>query len=359
MTIMTNMASMDHHIQRRVPFPNGPTSHPIPNNGYMGPQTQNNGYPVSQAQALRVGPYMGTANTMMQHGPGDSIANLAHGFGAMGLHHPPASRSSLQVAPAATMTNDYNNNGAMHSQGSYYVPSGQQMNYLGGHLVHNSTIPQASNVLHHQGGHYMQQPVPQNLYLSQIGLENAHSAQAVVPYHAASQWSSRVPSGASHAMPTLVGTRRGSLSSNEEQIPSTPYHPYGYGDITVIERSPPGVFASNTPSPASYNQVQYTQLAAKNLAPIPVQFQLLLKQDPAIPRAIPAPSSPAKPLDRCLENKNGETNVYIRGLLPETTDEMLHAWGIRFGDIASSKSIIDHKNGLCKGYVSCHRQGPR
>jgi hypothetical protein len=355
MTIMTNMASLDHHIQRRVPFPNGPTSHPIQNHGYMGGQTQNNGYPVSQAQALRVGPYMGTANAMMQHGPGDSMANLAHGFGAMGLHHPSANRSSLQVAPAATMTNEYNNNGAMHSQGGYYVPSGP---YLNGHLVHNTTGPQASNVMHHQAGPYMQQSGPQNVYLSQMGLENAHSAQAVVPYHPANHWGSRVPSGASHAMPTLVGTRRGSLSSNEEQIPATPYHHYGYGDVAVIERSPPGVFASNTPSPASYNQVQYP-LTAKDLAPIPVQFQLLLKQDPAIPRAIPAPSSPAKPLDRCLENKNGETNVYIRGLLPETTDEMLHAWGIRFGDIASSKSIIDHKNGLCKGYVSCHRQEPR
>lgn len=58
-----------------------------------------------------------------------------------------------------------------------------------------------------------------------------------------------------------------------------------------------------------------------------------------------------KPLDRCLENKSGETNVYIRGLLPETTDEMLHVWGMRFGDIQSSKSIIDLKTGLCKGQV--------
>ena len=52
---------------------------------------------------------------------------------------------------------------------------------------------------------------------------------------------------------------------------------------------------------------------------------------------------------KVLENKTGETNVYIRGLLPETTDEMLHMWGMRFGDIQSSKSIIDLKTGLCKG----------
>ena len=38
---------------------------------------------------------------------------------------------------------------------------------------------------------------------------------------------------------------------------------------------------------------------------------------------------------------------------------MLHAWGIRFGDIASSKSIIDHKNGLCKGYAFVIAEEPR
>ena len=81
------------------------------------------------------------------------------------------------------------------------------------------------------------------------------------------------------------------------------------------------------------------------------RLKLLMSQEPAIPRAIPAPSSPLKPLDRALENQRGETNVYIRGLLPETTDENLEAWGSRFGDIKSSKSIIDLNTGLCKGYI--------
>lgn len=82
------------------------------------------------------------------------------------------------------------------------------------------------------------------------------------------------------------------------------------------------------------------------------RIKLLVQREPPIPRAIPAPSSPLKPLDRALENQRGETNVYIRGLLPETTDEMLEAWGTRFGDIKSSKSIIDMNSGLCKGYVT-------
>ena len=82
---------------------------------------------------------------------------------------------------------------------------------------------------------------------------------------------------------------------------------------------------------------------------LPPHLLALVHQEPPIPRAIPAPSSPHKPLDRSLENKTGETNVYIRGLLPETTDDMLHTWGKRFGDIQSSKSIIDLKSNLCKG----------
>jgi hypothetical protein len=337
MTIMTNMANLDHHIQRRLPFP-GPTSHPI----------QNNGYPGSQTQALRVAPYLGNANAMMQHGHGESVAGLAHGFGAMGLHHPSTSRSSLQMTPAATMANEYPSNGAMHSQGGFYLPAGQQMNYVSGHIVPSSNS-QPSNAMFQQAGHYMQQPAPPNIYLSQMGLENNHSQSHLSHNHHSQNWSSRVPSDASHTMPTLITPRRGSLSSNEEHIPATPFHPYGYSGVAILDRSPSGVYTSNTtPSPSSYQQ--YGPLP-KNYVnpPIPLQLQILLKQEPEIPRAIPAPSSPAKPLDRCLENKNGETNVYIRGLLPETTDEMLHAWGARFGDIASSKSIIDHKNGLCKG----------
>lgn len=47
---------------------------------------------------------------------------------------------------------------------------------------------------------------------------------------------------------------------------------------------------------------------------------LSLQLQKAHPRAIPAPSPPHKPLDRSLENKAGETSVYIRGLLPETAE---------------------------------------
>lgn len=159
--------------------------------------------------------------------------------------------------------------------------------------------------------------------------------------------------GATGEVPTLITPRRDSVSSNENDQPVTPsyagYPGFVHGNVT-INRSPSGVFSHGTPSPTSmmgpYSVAAQKHLEQPNISP---RLKLLMSREPAIPRAIPAPSSPLKPLDRALENQRGETNVYIRGLLPETTDDMLEAWGSRFGDIKSSKSIIDLNTGLCKG----------
>jgi len=189
----------------------------------------------------------------------------------------------------------------------------------------------------------------------------SHHAYGNAPYipHApttdsGSGWSTRVASDGSF-MPNLV--RRGSISSNEEPHPSTPYnagHGYGgqYNTVAIMDRSPRGAaYPTNTstPSPSQFLTPGYGMPKYIPPAPISMQISIALKKEPVIPPAIPAPSSPAKPLDRCLENKNGETNVYIRGLCPETNDETLAEWGSRFGDIQSSKAIIDHKTGMCKG----------
>ncbi|KAJ5924573.1 hypothetical protein N7466_008760 [Penicillium verhagenii] len=78
----------------------------------------------------------------------------------------------------------------------------------------------------------------------------------------------------------------------------------------------------------------------------------LTRQEPAIPRAVPAMwTNPSElTLAKCLENREGITNVYIRGFLPETTDEMLAAYAVRFGDIERCKAIVDLETGLCKGF---------
>lgn len=82
-------------------------------------------------------------------------------------------------------------------------------------------------------------------------------------------------------------------------------------------------------------------------------LEALTQQDPPIPRAVPAMwTNPSEiNLAKCLENREGITNVYIRGFLPETTDEMLHGYASRFGKIDRCKAIIDLDTGLCKGFV--------
>lgn len=165
------------------------------------------------------------------------------------------------------------------------------------------------------------------------------------------------PTGMSGEVPTLITPRRESISSADNDTPGTPvyptYHAMTQGGITILNRSPSGAYTTSSPSPlqvlAGYGMPLTKVPEIESISP---RLKMLVTKDPSIPPAIPAPSSPLKPLDRALENTRGETNVYIRGLMPETSDELLDGWGRRFGDIKSSKSIIDHNTGLCKGSVS-------
>jgi hypothetical protein len=298
---------------------------------------------ASQAQALRNAQYLTPANPMMPHGHGDGMASLAHGFGALNIQNNSYATGNRGNSLVAAASSDYSNAVQISQGPGLYLPPGQQMVY-GTHLVPGSGSSSSGNSVYPHIAPYIQQPTYDPKFIQQYSNEN----------NPTSSWGSRVPSDASHAVPTLITPRRGSMSSNEEHFPATPYHTYGAypGPIAIMDRSPSAVCTNNTtPSPSSYVPGYGAMAVNKPYQPpaISMSLQMLLQREPAIPRAIPAPSSPVKPLDRCLENKNGETNVYIRGLLPETTDEMLHSWGSRFGDIASSKSIIDHKTNLCKG----------
>ena len=220
-----------------------------------------------------------------------------------------------------------------HALGSMYqvLPGGQQQ----------AAMAHSPGMYNHNGNFD-----PQTAY--QYG-------QAVVGHSPmAPGWASRMSSG---DMPSLMTPRRDSVSSNENDIPGTPFgsggmYRYGAG-ATIMDRSPSAVYTNSaTPSPSQLAhpyQLMAPVQKQQAMPTLPPHLLALVHQEPPIPRAIPAPSSPHKPLDRSLENKTGETNVYIRGLLPETTDEMLHGWGRRFGDIQSSKSIIDLKTNLCKG----------
>lgn len=159
------------------------------------------------------------------------------------------------------------------------------------------------------------------------------------------------PSQGIQQLPELVAPRRSSWSSNEEQSPQTPLD--GYQQAVMISGQSPTTW-STTPSPGiarfPYNtQVRKTPGGEYEYA----DFWAWTQQTPAIPPPIPAIHSGQDggrgSLDKILDNRNGTTNVYIRGLQPNTDDAMLEGYGRRFGDISSQKAIIDMTNGTCKG----------
>lgn len=304
----------------------------------------NYGHPPSQAQTLRQAQYLSTGNPMMHaHGDG-GMGSLTHGFGAMNMQSSSYGSGNRPNSHVPATSSEYGGGVPLNPAHTVYLPGGQQLMYTSsGHIIPNPAQTQANNGMYPYVNHHMPHSNYPPQFMQQLGGENNPSQN----------WSTRVASDVSHMPPSLMAPRRGSISSNEDHIPSTPYNGYGgyHGGVAIMDRSPSGAFTNNTtPSPSQFIQHYGPMQIKPHQAPtIPQALLQLIQQDPSIPRAIPAPSSPVKPLDRCLENKNGETNVYIRGLLPETTDEMLHSWGGRFGDIQSSKSIIDHKTNQCKG----------
>lgn len=294
-------------------------------------------------QGHRTGPYM-PRGVPMSHLGGNDLENLASNMGAMSLHGSFGSNGTTKSA-GSMMSGNSSDYGAMPGQG-LWVPNQHVLPSMYQVMPGN---PQQQNGAGHSPGMYNHAGtfVPGAAYqYGQHMVDNSPMAPG---------WASRVSSG---DMPSLMTPRRDSISSNENDIPGTPYtgngvYRYGAtGAPAIMDRSPSAVYTNSaTPSPSQLTPYQLVAPIPKqqSMPTLPPHLLALVHQDPPIPRAIPAPSSPLKPLDRSLENKTGETNVYIRGLLPETTDEMLEVWGRRFGDIDSSKSIIDLKTNLCKG----------
>lgn len=160
-------------------------------------------------------------------------------------------------------------------------------------------------------------------------------------------------------VPDLSVPRRNSWSSNEENGPNTPVvdgsgQPGYYPAVAPTDRSPMVAYGFNTPSPSQGPQpyMPYQMMKSPN-GYIMQDLDALTQQEPPIPKAVPAMwTNPSDlTLAKCLENREGITNVYIRGFLPETTDEMLHSYASRFGKIDRCKAIVDLENGLCKGLV--------
>jgi hypothetical protein len=275
---------------------------------------------------------------------GDNMHGLTSNMAALNMHASYGSTSTSKSAGSGMSGNasDYGNMQQLQGQGGLWVPNQHVMGSMYQMMPAGQQQPgmTPSPNMYNQAGY-----MPQASY--QYGQAVDHSPMPT-------GWAGRMASG---EMPSLMTPRRDSVSSNENDIPGTPYGSggiYRYGAGTAImDRSPSAVYTNSaTPSPSSLAhpyQLMAPMAKQQSMPSLPPHLLALVHQEPPIPRAIPAPSSPHKPLDRSLENKTGETNVYIRGLLPETSDEMLQIWGQRFGDIQSSKSIIDVKTQLCKG----------
>ncbi|USW57045.1 Putative RNA recognition motif domain, nucleotide-binding alpha-beta plait domain superfamily [Septoria linicola] len=279
----------------------------------------------------------------MHHNPQpDAMAALAHGFQGMNMNNQSFAAQAKNAMMSTAANPAYGGLPVSHSMpasmpASMYGTGGQYM-FPNSYAAGANT--QSPGMYTPHAAQYM----PQLNYAGYQQHDNSPASQNWTP----------TTGGATGEVPTLITPRRDSISSNENDQPTTPsYAGYPYAANGVaINRSPSGVFTHSTPSPTSMIGPYGMSVAAKQpeQSDVSPRIKMLVTREPAIPRAIPAPSSPLKPLDRALENQRGETNVYIRGLLPETTDEMLESWGTRFGDIKSSKSIIDLNTGLCKGF---------
>lgn len=128
---------------------------------------------------------------------------------------------------------------------------------------------------------------------------------------------------------------------------SNGFHSYG---SMMDQRTPMGPYPMLQSIQLQQPCLQYQMMKTPN-GYIVQDLEMLTQQDPPIPRAIPAmwTNQSDLTLAKCLENREGITNVYIRGFPPETTDEMLHAYASRFGEIDRCKAIVDLDTGLCKG----------
>jgi RNA recognition motif. (a.k.a. RRM, RBD, or RNP domain) len=169
------------------------------------------------------------------------------------------------------------------------------------------------------------------------------------------------PYGVQNEVPGLDTTRRGSWSSNDENGPNTPGmgingHQDYYPNVAGLDRSAMASFPYATPSPPSIIQ----PYVAGPMQPMKcpdnknyesVNLDILTQQPPAIPRAVPALWTNQEDLSlaKCLQNPEGITNIYIRGFLPDVTDQDIHDYASRFGEIESCKAIIDMETGKCKG----------
>lgn len=261
---------------------------------------------------------------------------------------------------ANLQTNSY---GAQDNAVSGYVPNGgQSFDTKGGSKMNG-------NLLYHlnEGSYTQAGPIPAQAAFRQFPQVFNWPTHSTSPYQIG-PFQSYVSTGSTHGpntprgpqwlssqamspVPELMEPRRRSWSSHDETSPQTPTFGPGQAYPYVPGQSPA---AYSTPSPMSASNANYAHFWKQPDGEVVlVDFWALVNREPAIPEPVPAirsgPDGGRGTLDKILDNRDGTTNVYVRGLQPDTSDDMLTAYGAKFGPVVSCKSIIDASTNHCKG----------
>lgn len=100
--------------------------------------------------------------------------------------------------------------------------------------------------------------------------------------------------------------------------------------------------------------------SSPNLPTLTPETEEMLNKGSPIPVAVPslfAAPSFEETMGNSTQHPGNTRNVYIRGLPPDTDDKGLVDICERFGEIESSKAIIDSASGDCKGFgFACFRE---
>ncbi|KAL8640644.1 MAG: hypothetical protein Q9228_002459 [Teloschistes exilis] len=271
-----------------------------------------------------------------------SMNGLSHSLADLML--PAANYAGMTKQNTAGTANGMTNiNGVLPSQGNhgvfYTLPNGS--------LVYSDANGIQSAYAQYPGAYGLNAMQPGQL--QQPSFSNMHANTPVTPRGHPWMVAQHVP----QEVPELAAPRRTSLSSNEADSPQTPmFASYLNGlqpQIVLPNQQPTGLGNFSPTNPESPYQVA----KGRTGEPYVTDFEEWTSRSPAIPHAIPAIDSPGGgrgSLEQIMHNPNATTNVYVRGLHPNTSDEMLLAYGKRFGDVDSAKSIIDTATGLCKGF---------
>jgi hypothetical protein len=128
--------------------------------------------------------------------------------------------------------------------------------------------------------------------------------------------------------------------------------PAMYQPAMLAANANAGILTPPGPMPAAYNSgfPPTTVSTSYGFPTPPEQGGPVVAADipPPVPSVYPDPAYNS--INNCIYNPKGTTNVYIRGLRPETTDEDLLHMVRPYGVISSTKAIIDTSTKSCKGF---------